>query len=155
MGPRAASARICKGCTLTDGLVDQYSVPLDRTTSTGEDTLGPVYLRGGGGEGGQYRVDLARMDAELATHSQIARVLSIAHCFGRVVQGCSHPVKRPRQAPKTRGDHQFMACGAQGSHPTSKQIAFAERLARIKRRAVPDECFRDKGLMSKWIDGNR
>jgi hypothetical protein len=21
--------------------------------------------------------------------------------------------------------------------------------------AVPDECFRDKGLMSKWIDGNK
>lgn len=39
--------------------------------------------------------------------------------------------------------------------PTSKQVAFAEKLARIKRRAVPDECFRDKGLMSKWIDGNR
>lgn len=27
--------------------------------------------------------------------------------------------------------------------------------ARIKRRAVPDECFHDKGLMSKWIDGNK
>ncbi|GHC41095.1 hypothetical protein GCM10007291_48770 [Gemmobacter nanjingensis] len=39
--------------------------------------------------------------------------------------------------------------------PTSKQVAFAEKLARTKRRAVPDECFRDKGLMSKWIDGNR
>jgi hypothetical protein len=39
--------------------------------------------------------------------------------------------------------------------PSSKQVAFAERLARIKRCAVPDECFRDKGLMSKWIDGNR
>lgn len=39
--------------------------------------------------------------------------------------------------------------------PSSKQVAFAERLARIKRRTVPDECFRDKGLMSKWIDGNR
>ena len=39
--------------------------------------------------------------------------------------------------------------------PSSKQVAFAERLARIKRRAVPDECFRVKGLMSKWIDGNR
>jgi hypothetical protein len=38
---------------------------------------------------------------------------------------------------------------------TSKQVAFAEKLARIKRRAVPDECFRDKGLMSKWIDGNK
>jgi DNA mismatch repair protein MutH len=31
----------------------------------------------------------------------------------------------------------------------------SEKLAQIKRRAVPDECFRDKGLMSKWIDGNR
>jgi hypothetical protein len=29
--------------------------------------------------------------------------------------------------------------------PTSKQVAFAETLARIKRRAVPDECFRDRG----------
>ncbi|MFU1608604.1 hypothetical protein ACM25O_20060 [Sulfitobacter pontiacus] len=37
--------------------------------------------------------------------------------------------------------------GAQDSRPTSKQVVFAERLARIKRRAVPDECFRDKGLM--------
>ena len=45
--------------------------------------------------------------------------------------------------------------GPQDSRPTSKQVAFAERLARIKRRAVPDECFRDKGLMSKWIDGNK
>jgi len=41
------------------------------------------------------------------------------------------------------------------SLPSSKQVAFAERLARIKRRAVQDECFRDKGLMSKWIDGNK
>ena len=29
--------------------------------------------------------------------------------------------------------------------PSSKQVAFAEKLARIKRRAVPEECFRDKG----------
>jgi hypothetical protein len=41
------------------------------------------------------------------------------------------------------------------SLPSSKQVAFAERLARIKRRAVPDECFLDKGLMSKWIDENK
>lgn len=39
--------------------------------------------------------------------------------------------------------------------PSSKQVAFAERLARIKHRAVPEECFRDKGLMSRWIDSNR
>ena len=44
---------------------------------------------------------------------------------------------------------------ATDSRPTSRQVAFAERLARIKRRAVPEACFRDKGLMSKWIDGNR
>jgi hypothetical protein len=34
-------------------------------------------------------------------------------------------------------------------------VAFAERLARIKRRAVPDECFRDRQLLSRWIDSNR
>lgn len=33
--------------------------------------------------------------------------------------------------------------------PSSRQVAFTERLARIKRRAVPDECFRDRELMSK------
>ena len=40
-------------------------------------------------------------------------------------------------------------------YPSSKQVAFAERIARIKRRDVPRECFRDKGLMSRWIDSNR
>jgi hypothetical protein len=44
---------------------------------------------------------------------------------------------------------------SESNRPTSKQVAFAERLARIKRRAVPEECFRDRGLMSQWIDGNR
>ncbi len=50
---------------------------------------------------------------------------------------------------------QMKPLSALDSLPSSKQVAFAERLARIKRRAVLDECFRDKGLMSKWIDGNR
>jgi len=44
---------------------------------------------------------------------------------------------------------------AQDSCPTLMQVAFADRLAWIKRRAVPDDCFRNKVLMSKWIDGNR
>lgn len=38
---------------------------------------------------------------------------------------------------------------------TSKQVAFAERIARAKRRSVPDECFRDAGMMSAWISSNR
>ena len=50
---------------------------------------------------------------------------------------------------------QMKPLSALDSLPSSKQVAFAERLARIKRRAVLDECFRDKGLMSNWIDGNR
>ncbi|MGB5559419.1 MAG: hypothetical protein WBN04_15575 [Paracoccaceae bacterium] len=44
---------------------------------------------------------------------------------------------------------------AAGSGATSKQVAFAEQLARRKRLAVPDECFRDAGLMSRWIDSHR
>ncbi len=39
--------------------------------------------------------------------------------------------------------------------PTSKQVAFAERLAQRRRRDVPDGCFRSRSLMSKWIDGNK
>lgn len=40
------------------------------------------------------------------------------------------------------------------NYPSSKQVGFAERIARIKRREVPHECFRDRTLMSKWIDAN-
>ena len=43
----------------------------------------------------------------------------------------------------------------QGSGATSKQVAYAERIAMRKRTAVPEECFRDAGLMSKWISRNR
>src|SRR6056297_1258061 len=38
--------------------------------------------------------------------------------------------------------------------PTSKQVAFAERLAAMKRTNVPDECFQDRLLMSRWIDSH-
>ncbi len=40
-------------------------------------------------------------------------------------------------------------------YPSSRQVAFAERIARIKRRHVPRECFQDMGLMSRWIDSNK
>ena len=35
--------------------------------------------------------------------------------------------------------------GPRAPGATSKQVAFAEKIARIKRRAIPDECFRDAG----------
>lgn len=41
------------------------------------------------------------------------------------------------------------------NYPSSKQVAFAERIARLKRRDVPRECFHDKTMMSRWIDGNK
>ena len=43
--------------------------------------------------------------------------------------------------------------GAAGATP--KQIAFAERLSRSRRRPIPAECFRSAALMSRWIDANR
>jgi len=39
--------------------------------------------------------------------------------------------------------------------PSAKQVAFAERIARAKRRDVPPECFKDRTLMARWIDGNK
>ena len=41
-----------------------------------------------------------------------------------------------------------------GDRPSSRQVGFAETLARRKRTHVPDECFRSRELMSKWIDRN-
>ena len=38
---------------------------------------------------------------------------------------------------------------------TSKQVAYAEKIARRRRVNVPDECFRDSGLMSHWISTNK
>lgn len=42
-----------------------------------------------------------------------------------------------------------------GEAATSKQVGFAERIARAKRRSIPDECFRSRDLMSRWIVSNR
>ena len=39
--------------------------------------------------------------------------------------------------------------------PSSKQVAFAERIARAKRRDVPEECFQSRDLMSRWITANK
>lgn len=44
--------------------------------------------------------------------------------------------------------------GRFAAYPTSKQVAFAERIARLKRRPVPPECFRDRTMLSRWIDSN-
>ena len=57
-------------------------------------------------------------------------------------------------APRKRDvSHQRRARWA--VYPSSKQVAFAERIARLKRREIPRECFQNRQLMSRWIDGNK
>lgn len=42
-----------------------------------------------------------------------------------------------------------------GGTATSRQVGFAEKIARRKRLQVPAECFHDAGLMSGWISRNK
>ena len=66
-------------------------------------------------------------------------------------------VRDPAQFPEifqAFSDHGVIAIRDQDISPDD-QVAFAERIARIQRRNVPDECFKDRGLLSKWIDHNR
>lgn len=39
--------------------------------------------------------------------------------------------------------------------PSSRQVGYAERIARARRRAIPDECYRSRELLTKWIDANK
>ena len=38
--------------------------------------------------------------------------------------------------------------------PTARQIAWAERIARGRKRSIPEECYRSRELLAKWIDSN-
>ena len=90
-----------------------------------------------------------------ATERQIAYARGIAKRLGQDVPqallrdktALSRWINR-HKAPK-RSASRFDA------YPSSKQVAFAERIARLKRRDIPRECFHDKTLMSRWIDGNK
>jgi len=68
-------------------------------------------------------------------------------------------VQQDRRAMSAWIDAQLSKTAAAQSRwsalPSSKQVAFAERIARIKRRQVPPVCFRDRLSMSRWIDSNR
>ncbi len=60
-----------------------------------------------------------------------------------------------RWIDRHQADYRAEAPLRSGGGATSKQVAFAERIARAKRRAVPDECFKSAALMSAWINSNR
>ena len=88
------------------------------------------------------------------TEKQLQFARAIAQRTGQVL---SWDAQQDRRALSTWiSENQNAPKGGQFSnYASSKQVAFAERIARLKRRSVPDECFRDRGLMSKWIDHNR
>ena len=47
------------------------------------------------------------------------------------------------------------AANTGSARATPKQVGFAEKLSRARRRPIPPECFRSAALMSRWIDANR
>ncbi|MBD1204825.1 MAG: hypothetical protein H9533_11900 [Rhodobacteraceae bacterium] len=63
----------------------------------------------------------------------------------------------------SRGSRSALSKGIEGQskapallrpRPSSKQVAVAERIARLRLR-IPDECYRDRGMMmSRWIARN-
>ena len=50
--------------------------------------------------------------------------------------------------------HQLQNRAPQPDTPSSRQVGYAERIARARRRTIPDECYRSRNLLSRWIDAN-
>ena len=44
--------------------------------------------------------------------------------------------------------------GVADNLPTARQIAWAERIARGRKRGIPDECYKSRELLARWIDAN-
>lgn len=91
------------------------------------------------------------------THKQLAYAETIAGRLSKSLtpelrtdkRALSNWIDRNQLAFKTRYEKSAYTAA------TSRQVGFAERLARAKRRSIPDECFRSRELMSRWIECNR
>lgn len=83
---------------------------------------------------------------------QLARAIS-----ERTGQPLIQEIQQDRQALSAwiSKNREASSKGRFGNYASSKQVAFAERIARLKHRTVPEACIRDRGLMSKWIDCNK
>jgi hypothetical protein len=86
-------------------------------------------------------------EKQLAFARQISTLSSVVHPWeiqqNRYALSCwidTHKIAKPT--------------GQFSNYPSSKQVGFAERIARIKRRDILRKCFQDRGMMSKWIDRN-
>ena len=102
------------------------------------------------------RPDYAILPPVLPTDRQLAYARRIASATGVSLPGAiqsdrnalsewiSANVVRVQRAPPTSDD-----C------PSSRQVGYAEKIARGRRRLIPDECYRSRALLSRWIDSNR
>ena len=91
-------------------------------------------------------------DALPATLKQIQYARKLAIRNGAIIPW---DVQQDRRALSQWIERQASAAPIPRDTPSSKQVAFAERIARIKRRAVPDECYKSRDLMSRWITANK
>ena len=51
--------------------------------------------------------------------------------------------------------HRLKSRDPRPEEPSSRQVGYAERIARARRRTIPDECYRSRDLLSRWIEANR
>lgn len=90
--------------------------------------------------------------ALLPTEKQLAYAVTLAAKTGAKLP------QNPDRATLSKWIDAHKVSAPQGrfsNYPSSKQVAFAERIATLKRNPVPPECFRDRALMSRWIDSNK
>ena len=92
-----------------------------------------------------------------ATQNQLNYAKSLAEKLGVVLPWDVQQDRRALSAwiDEQRGRIRDIMSHRTSAYPTSKQVAFAERIARIKRTQVPPHCFKDKHSMSRWIDDMR
>lgn len=91
------------------------------------------------------------------TNKQMKFAWRISYALKEVIPPDAKTDRRAlsRWIDRLQPDYRAEAPLRSGSEATSKQVVFAERIARAKRRAVPDECFKSASLMSAWISSNR
>lgn len=91
------------------------------------------------------------------THNQMKFAWRISCALKEVIPPDAKTNRRAlsRWIDQHQNDYRAEAPLRANGSATSKQVAYAERIARAKRRAVPDECFKSAALISAWIDSNR
>jgi hypothetical protein len=126
-------------CSILDGAEGGFSMPNTTTNAPSSDVVGF--------SSNDYHI-LPVTEKQL----QFARAIS-----ERTGQPLSESVQQDRQALSAwiSENKEAPSDGGFGNYASSKQVAFAERIARLKHRTVPNACIRDRSLMSKWIDCNK